>query len=202
VPLGVFGAQRGLEDTVDRDDDVGVGVSVGVSVPGLAPSSRALSAYAYAYAYAYVICTLFPRDQPGLPVLGYDSSTREITVACGEISNSREHFAADLGKQRALRLVMYDVDAIEAINFDQLVTATDRLLLRGGRLPKGRPSRDRLAALAQPLARGSHPIIKSVEPEQPELTVVMRSRSRGIAAAATLAVSSALVAFAAVISLS
>lgn len=96
---------------------------------------------------------------------------------------------------------MYDVDAIEAINFDQLVTATDRLLLRGGRLPKGRPSRDRLAELAQPRARGSHSIIKTVEPELPEQTVVMRKRSRGIAAAATLAVSSAIVAFAAIATL-
>ena len=35
---------------------------------------------------------------------------------------------------------MYDVDAIEAINFEQLVTVTDRLLLRGSRLPKRRQS--------------------------------------------------------------
>ena len=39
---------------------------------------------------------------------------------------------------------MYDVDAIEAINFEQLVTVTDRLLLRGTRLPKRRPSTDRI----------------------------------------------------------
>ena len=32
---------------------------------------------------------------------------------------------------------MYDLDAIEAINIEQIVTATDRLLLRG--LPKRRP---------------------------------------------------------------
>ncbi len=38
---------------------------------------------------------------------------------------------------------MYDVDAIEAINFEQLVTVTDRLLLRG-RLPKRRPSTNRI----------------------------------------------------------
>jgi hypothetical protein len=39
---------------------------------------------------------------------------------------------------------MYDVDAIEAINFEQLVTVTDRLLLRGGRIPKRRPSTNRI----------------------------------------------------------
>jgi hypothetical protein len=31
---------------------------------------------------------------------------------------------------------MHALDAIEAINFEQLATATDRLLLRRGRLPK------------------------------------------------------------------
>ena len=39
---------------------------------------------------------------------------------------------------------MYDVDVIEAINFEQLVTRTDRLLIRGGRLPKHRPSTNRI----------------------------------------------------------
>jgi hypothetical protein len=39
---------------------------------------------------------------------------------------------------------MYDVDAIEAINFEQLVTVTDRLLLRQGRVPKRRPSTARI----------------------------------------------------------
>ena len=39
---------------------------------------------------------------------------------------------------------MYDVDAIEAINFEQLVTVTDRLLLRRGRVPKRRPSTNRI----------------------------------------------------------
>ena len=35
---------------------------------------------------------------------------------------------------------MYDLDAIEAINADQLVTPLDRILLRNGR-PARRPSR-------------------------------------------------------------
>jgi len=35
---------------------------------------------------------------------------------------------------------MYDADALEAINSEQLVTATDRMLLRGGRGSKRRPS--------------------------------------------------------------
>jgi hypothetical protein len=34
---------------------------------------------------------------------------------------------------------MHDADALEAINAEQLVTATDRMLLRGGRPSKRRP---------------------------------------------------------------
>ncbi|MBL0217639.1 MAG: hypothetical protein IPQ07_27660 [Myxococcales bacterium] len=37
---------------------------------------------------------------------------------------------------------MQDIDAIEAINFEQLVTVTDRLLLRGR--PARRPSTSRI----------------------------------------------------------
>jgi hypothetical protein len=57
---------------------------------------------------------------------------------------------------------MYDADALEAINGEQLVTATDRLLLRGGQLSKRRHIR-RLAEGSQPhiviarLAEGSQP---------------------------------------------
>jgi len=35
---------------------------------------------------------------------------------------------------------MHDADTIEAINREQLVTATDRLLIRGGRPAKYRPT--------------------------------------------------------------
>lgn len=35
---------------------------------------------------------------------------------------------------------MYNLDAIETINFEQLATATDRLLLHRGRVPKHRPA--------------------------------------------------------------
>ena len=38
---------------------------------------------------------------------------------------------------------MQDIDAIEAINFEQLATVTDRLLLRG-RFSKKRPSGSRI----------------------------------------------------------
>ncbi|MEO7093300.1 MAG: hypothetical protein ABI175_08615 [Polyangiales bacterium] len=38
---------------------------------------------------------------------------------------------------------MQDIDAIEAINFEQLATVTDRLLLRG-RFAKKRPSYNRI----------------------------------------------------------
>lgn len=42
---------------------------------------------------------------------------------------------------------MYDLDAIEAINIDQLVTATDRILLRGA--VTGRPPSRRTVDIAQ-----------------------------------------------------
>jgi hypothetical protein len=40
---------------------------------------------------------------------------------------------------------MHDLDAIETINFEQLATATDRLLLHRGQVPKHRPSATELA---------------------------------------------------------
>ena len=48
---------------------------------------------------------------------------------------------------------MYDVDAIEAINFEQLVTVTDRLLLRQGRVPKRRPSTARIGPSLEAVER-------------------------------------------------
>ena len=48
---------------------------------------------------------------------------------------------------------MYDVDAIEAINFEQLVTVTDRLLLRQGRMPKRRPSTARIGPSIEAIDR-------------------------------------------------
>jgi hypothetical protein len=60
---------------------------------------------------------------------------------------------------------MHDADTIEAINCEQLATATDRLLLRGGRLSKHRPSTRSFSASTRgswvhltqpaPVARGS-----------------------------------------------
>ena len=49
---------------------------------------------------------------------------------------------------------MYDADAIEAINFEQLATVTDRLLLRGSHVSKRRPSVASLVPHGS-LARGS-----------------------------------------------
>ena len=54
---------------------------------------------------------------------------------------------------------MYDADAIEAINCEQLVTVTDRMLLRGGRISKRRPSIPSLV----PLARGSQLHLEQLE---------------------------------------
>lgn len=47
---------------------------------------------------------------------------------------------------------MYDADAIEAINVDQVVTATDRILLRGRGRRSSRPTIDLTAAANDALA--------------------------------------------------
>src|SRR4051812_34581725 len=64
----------------------------------------------------------------------------EIDVSRRGISNAAKPQRAIGGIASAHRLVMLNIDAIEAINFEQLATVTDRLLLRGG-APKRRPSR-------------------------------------------------------------
>jgi hypothetical protein len=78
---------------------------------------------------------------------------------------------------------MYHLDAIEAINFEQLATATDRLLLHGGRLPRHRPSASQGAS-----ADGA-----------PERTALMRAQRGGVHAPTILVssvVTGALVGFA------
>jgi hypothetical protein len=77
---------------------------------------------------------------------------------------------------------MYDADAIEAINFEQLATVTDRLLLRGAYVSKRRPSVPSLV-LHRPLARGSAPYIEQTMVVRPvaapriEQTAVARSNA-------------------------
>ncbi len=68
---------------------------------------------------------------------------------------------------------MYDAGKLEAINLEQLVTATDRLLMRGGRRPGCRTPR--LPSLAQP---GSLASVRPWQPRNEQAQVV-----RGAAAA-------------------
>src|SRR5678815_3925981 len=77
-------------------------------------------------------------------------STEEYTVSIERIargalvtSNFAKRLARSRGLLRALRPGMYDIDAIEAINFEQLATVTDRLLLRG-RVTKRRLSTNKI----------------------------------------------------------
>ncbi|MBX3160826.1 MAG: hypothetical protein KF773_32975 [Deltaproteobacteria bacterium] len=49
---------------------------------------------------------------------------------------------------------MHDIDAIEAINAEQLATVTDRLLLRG-RITDRRPSTSKILVRPERLARGT-----------------------------------------------
>lgn len=51
---------------------------------------------------------------------------------------------------------MPDVTALEAINREQLATATDRLLLRGARWSQRRPTRPRAAVERLPAVHAPH----------------------------------------------
>jgi hypothetical protein len=74
---------------------------------------------------------------------------------------------------------MYDADTIEAINCEQLVTATDRLLIRGCRMSKRRPSIPSLGHHA----RGSQPsiqlapVVAAVQPRIQPTAVVRAARA-------------------------
>jgi hypothetical protein len=70
---------------------------------------------------------------------------------------------------------MYDADAIEAINFEQLVTVTDRLLLRQGRMPKRRPSTARIGPPPQLEAAERTVIIHRPAKRAVDATVVLSS---------------------------
>ena len=72
-------------------------------------------------------------------------SPRGIAGADRARSNPAERLAPHRGARRALPLVMHDIDAIEAINVEQLVTVTDRLLLRG-RVTKRRLSTNKIVS--------------------------------------------------------
>ena len=65
---------------------------------------------------------------------------------------------------------MYDVDTLEAINAEQLATATDRLLFRADKISRRRPIVPSLAPSAQ-LARGTQPhIVVPARHSQPYLS--------------------------------
>lgn len=68
---------------------------------------------------------------------------------------------------------MYDVDAIEAINFEQLVTVTDRLLLRQGRGSKRRLSTSRIGP--PPVVEERTQIIHRPQRRAVDATVVLSS---------------------------
>lgn len=72
---------------------------------------------------------------------------------------------------------MLDIEAIETINFEQLVTVTDRLLLRG-RATSRRLSTNKMIfrhELAEAVSRRSSPALPNALPEHTQ--VVKRPRS-------------------------
>ncbi len=70
---------------------------------------------------------------------------------------------------------MYDADAIEAINFEQLVTVTDRLLLRGSRLSKRRPSTNRIGPALREIGEEAVVIHRPAASNKINSTVVLSS---------------------------
>jgi hypothetical protein len=62
---------------------------------------------------------------------------------------------------------MYDADIIEAINSEQLVTATDRLLIRGGRPAKYRPTVPSAASLYSWHSSAERTIVERRAPTRP-----------------------------------
>ena len=89
-----------------------------------------------------------------------------------------EAFVARDGATRAPGQGMYDIDAIEAINFEQLATVTDRLLLRG-RVTRRRLSTNKIHFIP------AHP--------RPEHTMVVKRQTRFPKHAAVLVSLSAIV---------
>jgi len=82
---------------------------------------------------------------------------------------------------------MLNADTIESINCEQLVTATDRLLLRGGRVSRRRPT---LPSLVD-FARGTQPNIQlppSLTPVQPTVVTRAARASRSQAFAVTVVI--------------
>jgi hypothetical protein len=70
---------------------------------------------------------------------GCSSSTRSSASRRRWPRKHLERCGSIDGAHRAQHADMHDADALEAINAEQLVTATDRMLLRGGRPSKRRP---------------------------------------------------------------
>ena len=67
---------------------------------------------------------------------------------------------------------MYDLDAIEAINIDQLVTPLDRILLRGGNMRRTRRSFDMTHQAALAVERSK----KRRDADAAEKTLYMRAQ--------------------------
>lgn len=74
--------------------------------------------------------------------------------------NSAEGHERGRGTQRVLAICMHDIDAIEAINVEQLATVTDRLLLRG-RITRRRLSTSKILVRPDRLAcgTGTYPVV-------------------------------------------
>jgi hypothetical protein len=110
--------------------------------------------------------------QAALIAQGCSSSTGSSAPHRRETAKLAKQRTAIAGTHRALLANMHDADAIEAINFEQLATVTDRLLLRRGQVSRRPPTEPSLAPLVPlrplrplgPLARGSHVYLEGVRP--------------------------------------
>jgi hypothetical protein len=109
---------------------------------------------------------------------GCSSSTRSCERLCGQVGKRAKRRAAIEGTRRAPGAGMHDANAIEAINFEQLATATDRLLLCG-QASKRRPTRPSLARDARARRRFDSAAFAH-QPQAPQLertTIIRPERS-------------------------
>jgi hypothetical protein len=93
------------------------------------------------------------------------------------------------GTGRALLADMYDADAIEAINFEQLATITDRLLLRRGRRRDGHAPKDRYSIPSLAHARHARVIARGSQPHLEAPTVMVTALPAPVVASKSVVVS-------------
>jgi hypothetical protein len=128
--------------------------------------------------------------------LGCRPSTASSDCSLPDEHKLAKQQSAIEGTHRALSASMYDADALEAINAEQLVTPTDRLLLRGGQMSRRRRPARVFATGSQPhivierFPQGSQPdiaIARFAQGSQPDIAIARFARGEPDVAVTRLA---------------